>query len=147
MKKNTVDTLIEKQELRCKDRVASHLKSRIEDLQKLWTAYQSGQEDVEDLGNIFEYGLAFDYVPAGTFKDQKLGYFRYQLSWGGPSDEFRFYCDETLTPYRVEYWFFDWFDGAKKPLTGKNLDLLKELFDWFKEGGTVDKVYREARED
>lgn len=130
----------------CKERVTGKLKDRIEDLTKLWEAYQKGEEDVEDLGNIFEYGLSFDYVPKGTFKDQRKGYFRYQLSWGGPSDEFRFYCDETFTPYRIEYWFLDWFDGANKVLTGKNLDLLTDIFDWFKEGGTVEAEYKKAKE-
>lgn len=135
-----------KKQLTCKERVASHLESRFVDLLTLWTAYQSGKEDVEDLGNIFEYGLSFDYVPAGTFHDQKTGYFRYQISWGGPSDEFRFFCDKTFTPYRIEYWFLDWFDGAKKILSGEKLELLKELFNWFKESGTVEKVYHDALE-
>ena len=128
----------------CKERVSPHLKSRIDDLERLWKAYQEGREDCEDLGNIYEYGLCFDYVPKGTFRDQKIGYFRYQLSWGGPSDEFRFYCDETFEPYRIEYWFLDWFDGAKKTLTGNNFELLKEIFDWFKEGGVVDREYRKV---
>ena len=146
-KQAVVDKIINNRETRCKDRVTSHLKSRIDDIRLLWEAYQSGKEEVPSLGTLYEYGLSFDYVPAGTFTDQEQGYFRYQLSWGGPSDEFRFFCDETFTPYRIEYWFLDWFDGAKKILTGKNLDLLKEIFNWFKEGGMVEKAYRDATEN
>ena len=123
------------------------MKGRIEDLSKLWDAYKSGKESVEELGNIFEYGLAFDYVAPGTFNDQKRGYFRYQISWGGPSDEFRFFVDENLIPERIEYWFLDWYDGAKKSLTGKNLDLLLEIFDWFKESGTAEAKMKEALND
>src|SRR4030042_934462 len=99
----------------CKGRINEHLDDRISDLEKLWSAYKEDPEkSLDDLGNFNEYGLSFDYVAPNTFEDQRRGYFRYQLSWGGPSDEFRFYCDETLEPYRIEYWFLDWFDGAKK---------------------------------
>lgn len=130
----------------CRERVVDRLRGRIEDLKVLWKAYCNGDEEVEDLGNIYEYGLSFDYVPVGTFNDQEEGYFRYQLSWGGPSDEFRYFVDYDGEIYRIEYWFLDWFDGAKKVLNGENYSLLNEIFDWFKECGTVDHVYKEAIE-
>jgi len=83
------------------------------------------------LGNLNEYGLGFDYVPPGTFPDQEEGYFRYQLSWGGPSDEFRIYADQInrwqWSIYRIEYWFLDWFDGAHSDLGGDDLEFMKEL--------------------
>jgi len=74
--------------------------SRIRTIRRLWKAYQYGQEDTDE-GNIYEYGLSFDYVGPGTFNGQRRGYWRYQLSWGGPSDEFRFYCDERRQPVRI----------------------------------------------
>jgi len=101
-------------------------------------------EDVPALGNLYEYGLSFDYVEVGTFNGQCEGYFRYQLSWGGPSDEFRFYTGFDKVPYRVEYWFMDWFDGAHRQLSGEDRDLLVELFDWFAECGTVEAEYQRA---
>jgi hypothetical protein len=117
-------------------------------LNTLWKAYCKGEEDVEDLGNIFEYGLAFDYVAPGTFNDQEEGYWRYQISWGGPSDEFRFYSSSPSDgPYRIEYWFLDWFDGASITLKGKELDLLRELWDWFEGAGSTQAEYDKARED
>ena len=61
---------------------------------------------------ISEYGLCFDKVEPNTFQDQKLGYWRWQLSWGGPSDEFRIFVDEDKNIYKIEYWFLDWGDGA-----------------------------------
>ena len=61
---------------------------------------------------ISEYGLCFDKVEPNTFQDQKLGYWRWQLSWGGPSDEFRIFVDEDKNIYKIEYWYLDWFDGA-----------------------------------
>lgn len=141
--------MTEQKQQTCKQRVRAHLKDRYSDLNKLWKAYCKDSEgDVEDLGNIFEYGLAFDYVAPGTFKDQDEGYWRYQLSWGGPSDEFRFYSSSPSDkPYRIEYWFLDWFDGASITLSGKERELLLDLWDWFEQAGSTQAEYDKARED
>jgi len=129
----------------CKDRIDQHLKERIEDLTKLWEMYRENPEaNDEELGNFNEYGLCFDYVAPRTFERQQRGYFRYQLSWGGPSDEFRFFCDENLNPTRIEYWFMDWFDGAKKILEGTKYNLLEEIFNDIKECGTVQHLLEET---
>ena len=68
-------------------------------------------EDLNQYYDFFDYvnqsGLGFDRVEAGTFKDQRAAYWRWQLSWGGPSEEFRLYDNKDL-----EYWYLDWFDGA-----------------------------------
>jgi len=131
----------------CKDKVQGELQDRIQDIKKLWKLYQKDPEaNDEELGNFNEYGLGFDYVAKGTFTDQKRGYFRYQLSWGGPSDEFRFYVDETLDPVEIEYWFLDWFDGASIELQGSNYDLLAEIFNDFKECGTVQAEFDKAQD-
>mgnify|MGYP003646229720 CR=1 FL=1 len=72
---------------------------------------QSEYEDLNNYEDYFDYvnntGLCFDYVKAGTFKDQRAGYWRWQLSYGGPSEEFRLYDNNDL-----EYWYLDWFDSA-----------------------------------
>ena len=60
-----------------------------------------------------EYGLTLDFVPAHTYEDQAEGYLRYQLSTGGPGDEFRYYLTAELGIYRIVYVFLDWGDGAK----------------------------------
>lgn len=120
----------------CKKRVNSELKGRITDLKKLWNLYKENPEAYdEELGNFSEYGLSFDYVSPNTFKDQKQGYFRYQLSWGGPSDEFRFFVNPDLSVYKIDYWFLDWFDGASVELEGQNFVLLEEIFEDFKSCG------------
>jgi len=122
----------------CKERVREHLKGRIEDLDKLWELWKQDPDQYdEELGNFNEYGLCLDYVAPETFKGQHRGYLRYQLSWGGPSDEFRFYLDESLNTTRIEYWFLDWFDGAKIILKGKALELLEKIYQDFKETETV----------
>jgi len=132
----------------CKERVGEHLTSRISDLGKLWKAYREDPDKpVEDLGTFDRYGLSFDYVAPGTFEGQRRGYFRYQLSWGGPSDEFRFFCDENLNPVEIEYWFLDWFDGAPITLSGDDYNLLEEIFKDFKETGTVQHKLDAGREE
>ena len=119
---------------RCKDLVRAHFKSRQADVTALWTAYREDSEkQVEDLGNWTEYGLCFGYVAAGTFNGQRRGYFRYQISCGGPADEFRFFADEAMGLCRVEYWYLDWFDGAKVIVGGKALDLWREIWDDWKD--------------
>ena len=63
--------------------------------------------------------LGFDYVEPGTFTDQLEGYWRWQLSWGGPGDEFRIYVNPDKSVHRIEYWYLDWFDGAHVTLDEK----------------------------
>jgi len=129
----------------CKDKVGPALESRFEDIEKLWNLWKedSGASDPE-CGNFNEYGLSFDYVAPNTFDDQKAGYFCYQISYGGPSEKFRFFTDENFRPYRIEFWYLDWFDGAKRVLTGKKLSLMREIFEYFKDCGTVARVFKEA---
>lgn len=132
----------------CKERVSTELRNRIKDIRKLWKMNcENPEESDENLRNFNEYGLAFDYVPPGTFNKQKRGYFRYQLSCGGPSDEFRLFTNLDFSVYKIEYWFMDWFDGACRVLKGKNYDLLAEIFEIFLDCGTVKYVYRKAMED
>ena len=57
--------------------------------------------------------LSFDYVEPHTFGDQPEGYWRWQFSWGGPSDELRAYVNRDDRIHRLEYWYLDWFDGAQ----------------------------------
>ena len=130
----------------CETRIDGRLNSRLDDLSRLWTAYCDGVESLDDLGSIHEYGLSFDYVAPDTFPDQAEGYFRYQLSWGGPSDEFRFYVNPDYSCHRIEYWFLDWFDGAHRVLADADRALLSELWDWFRESGAANAVHEEAQE-
>ena len=132
--------------MKCAEVVKESLESTMEDINALWKAYCNGEEEVEDLGRFEDYGLSFDFVAPDTFEDQDEGYFRYQLSWGGPSTEFRFYTDATLEPYKVEYWHLDWFDGASLTLYDEDKATLLEIFEMFKECGTVEHVLEEAME-
>jgi len=136
-------------QLTCEERIDAALENEIEVLRDLWEFYcEGGQDDYhpEHESNMWEYGLSFDYVPVGTWEDQTEGYFRYQLSWGGPSDEFRFFVSMDRRPYRIQYHFMDWFDGAKRILHGTDEALLEEIFGWFAEGGGVDAEFEKAIE-
>ena len=127
----------------CGDRIHEHLKSRVSDLRTLFYNDQE-DDDGNDLGNFYEYGLCFDYVAPGTFEGQDQGYWRYQLSWGGPSDEFRFFAGYSGDIYEIEYWFLDWYDGASRTLSGEDYDLLYDIFEDFKDIGVVDSTFEEA---
>jgi len=93
----------------CANLVQERWHSRRDELEKF---------DANGWDMFHEYGLDFSYVEPDTFDNQPKGYHRFQISWGGPSDELRFYTrsesldnEEAITD-KVEYWFLDWFDGA-----------------------------------
>ena len=59
-----------------------------------------------------EFGLSFDYVEPFTFDDQRDGYWRFQISFGGPSEELRAWFDSNDQLRALEFWFLDWGEGA-----------------------------------
>lgn len=125
----------------CEERIDQSLGGTLTDLRRLWKDYQRG----EDEEGIHEYGLSLDYVAPGTFEEQDEGYLRYQLSWGGPSTEFRIYFSPGASrPYRVEYWYLNWFDGASRTMRGEDFEFLTELFDWWNSMGMVDQALEDA---
>jgi len=83
---------------------------------------------------VGQTALSWDYVKPNTFTDQEEGYWRLQLSYGGPSDEFRVftYPDDETKIHKVFYHYMDWFDGAKieVPDIGKNEPIFKALDDF-----------------
>lgn len=103
----------------CADRVRGAFYSRMEDIRELY--YACG-EYVEGLGSINDYGLCIDRVEAGTFEGQRAPYTRYQLSYGGPAEEFRIYDNGE-----VEFWFLDWFDGAHIDVDGEDAVIIRAI--------------------
>ena len=86
--------------------------------------------------DLFEYvnnnALSWDYVEPGTFEDQEDGYYRLQLSWGGPSDEFRIYTTQYADEIDIiEYHYMDWFDGASinVPVNSTSWDVCQMFLD------------------
>ena len=53
-----------------------------------------------------------------------------ELSWGGPADGFKVYCDSDFAEITaVKYYYADWFDYKEKSLTSQELDLIKPLLE------------------
>lgn len=113
----------------CKERVQENWDLIRKDLKELIDAED---HETEDLGKLEDYGLCINLVEAGTFKDRREDYIRYQLSWGGPGDELRFYKNGD-----IEYWFLDWFDGARIDITDDSI--ARWLKDWVEELGFWEK--------
>jgi len=144
------------QEKKCSEKVREQYQGRLDDFlkaQKYFNIEKSKRpqnDDFESYEDFFDYvnqyGLCFDFVSAGTFTDQKSGYWRFQMSFGGPSDEFRIYTDYEKNIHYIEYWFLDWFDGASKTIgsTHEHYETVQMLWSQFKDSGTVDYLFQEA---
>ena len=123
------------QEPRCADIVHAQWVSRLNDLEKLYAIAVEECEVDNDEHWLDHYGLCFHYVEAGTFEGQHEGYYRYQLSCGGPSQEIRYFVsrDENgqlwHTPYRIEFWHMDWGDGACVDITDN--DTASNVYTYF----------------
>lgn len=81
--------------------------------------------DVENIGRLEEYGLCIDRVEADTF-GQHPAYWRYQISWGGPAEEFRYYDRDGGG---VEFWFLDWGDGAGMKVKDEDAKIIKRIIE------------------
>ena len=109
----------------CKDKVEPALQDIIQDwteAQKYYDIdeekrYSPKDESLSDYEDFFDYvnnyGLCFDYVSPNTFDNQDVGYYRYQVCYGGPTQEFRIYTDYNKNIDRIEFWYLDWFDGSE----------------------------------
>jgi hypothetical protein len=141
----SAEFIIMEDQKKCKGLVRKSYRNRMDEITKLWNLYKKDCEASDpDLGTWNEYGLCFDYVAKGTFTDQRRGYFRYQISWGGPSEELRIYADESLDIDRIEFWYLDWFDGAKVNVTGKPLEVWQEIWEDFKGMDLLEMKMKEA---
>lgn len=93
-------------------------------------AFQNDDLTNEEGYTLREYGLDFSFVEPDTFDDQPIGYWRYQISWGGPADEIQYHLDkDRARGFKVEYWYLDWFDGASIHLKGEDKELAMWVFD------------------
>ena len=90
----------------------------------------------EEVGSFYEYGLSFDFVEADEDTD---GYYRFQICWGGPSSEIRFFPDG-----QIEAVYMDWFVGVGFNVT--TWEAFNWLENWFKECGSIDFEDKRADE-
>ena len=110
----------------CEERIDAALENERKIFRTYMTDHEVYEDGNDDLPPFHEYGLHFDYVWAGTFDDLEVGYYRSQISCGGPSSEIRFHRDGS-----IEYRFHDWFDGAGRIVTNEDWAqwLLESLLD------------------
>ena len=120
-------------------RVADDMKQYMEDPNDEDIVFE-GSDSLE-MSPLTEYGLSFDYCGPDE-EEEEAGdwsgeYFRFQISWGGPSSEIRFYSNG-----RIEYVFMDWFDGATRDITNE------EWASWLGDFLCVDDYhFSEARDN
>ena len=114
----------------CETRIEAALANERDTFRTYMHDPKVNEEGNDELPAFHQYGLSFDFVDAGTFDDQETGFYRYQLSWGGPSDELRFHRDGS-----VEYRFHDWFDGAGRMVTSE--DWAQRLAEFFRDCGMI----------
>ena len=148
----------------CKEKVVEHWQRRRADLKEFrdagpdtdYTNSEGGipafMKDAMHLwGELYEYALCFDYVEQ---VGKNPGYWRYQMSTGGPQEEeIRYYANKAadiLAQPRelrrwmdgypcVEFWLQEqrglWYDGAGIELTGDDLELVLWVFEMHHEEG------------
>jgi len=93
---------------------------------------------------LCNYGLSIEYVLPDYEAGVRKGFLRWLISWGGPSDEWRFYfVPGENEPYKIEYIFADWYDSAKTVCTKGRVTNL--LWDWLNEIGTPMFEYEKAK--
>lgn len=112
----------------------SHFQSRSEDLSSILERMESSAPEVSEQAyeELFQYGLSLDYVPPFTFDGQLAGYWRWQISWGGPSDEFRIYVDDDSNIREIIYVFQDWYQHTEQSVWHRD-DILQAV-DMIMEG-------------
>jgi len=105
--------------------------------------HDKGAGDYLEYESLYDYvnqtALSFDFVEGNSFSiklnkskavHSKAGYYRLQLSWGGPSTEFRVYTDKDLNISYIEYWYLDWYDGASIIVTDSIvIDLIRQFLE------------------
>ena len=109
-------------------------------------AAHNSHDDLKHFDDYYDYvnqlGLSFDYVPANLSTFPACGYWRWQLSYGGPSDEFRVFTDIYKNIDRVEYAYLDWFDAASHEIRDIPA-ALRDALEWFLEFSSYDQEGRE----
>ena len=111
-------------DMTCEERIDAALYSRAEDFIEI--------RNMADWDSLHEYGLALDKVKPDLLKmtqEERQAYegdyIRYQISWGGPSEEIRFY------DHKIEFVLMDWWDFAKRDISDARW--AQWLNDYFKE--------------
>jgi len=120
-------TKTNKKQKTCAELISARCYDRKEQFENAFLFFKDNDEtkkhsEFSEYESLMDYAnqnsLDFSYVEPNTFEKQSKGYWRWQLSWGGPSDEFRYYhFDHDKKKIKsMEYSYMDWFDGATVPV-------------------------------
>ena len=99
----------------------------LDDLEQLESDINEALEE-----RFSNYALCFDYV-----SDVKSPYWRYQIAWGGPAYEVRFYHDHS-----IEFVYLDWFVGVGFDVTKS--EVFQELKSRLDDLGLFESAREEA---
>ena len=107
----------------CEDRIDGELEHEISNIEYMLNQKGNVLKDKEGnkYDNLSEW---LSYYSVSYEEDPHYRAKRLALSFGGPSDGFRFFEDG-----KIEYYFRLWYDAAKRDLCGKNYEIAKELYD------------------
>jgi len=120
---------------KCDDLIDARLEGRLECLKigqmtlgEAWDAAESlgidtDGKDIHDLQSDL-----IDSELEAVLSVEKKTLISVLLSWGGPSDGFDFTFDSDGELDSCEYWYKDWFDGARRDVP---LELAQQLVDLY----------------
>ena len=137
----------------CEDRIHRAFSNTMRDLSEM---------DLCDIEQLTNYALSFDYVRRGEIGNP-VPCFRWQMSWGGPQDEFLFpfhrqvlfvghwTSDDDGLRYnpngtqKCQYWFRDWGDSAHVNLCKDHLDILRKVINTYGYHGYVIEEFKKEK--
>lgn len=132
-------------ERNCKQKWAESKISRVRDIRAIWNYERKHGDEHPERGSLNNYGLSLDWIEP---TEKRPGYFCWLISWGGPSSEFRFYTSgPDYMPHRVTYAYLDWGDGYERDLTGRDLELMREIYQDWLDCETPQHLYKNAVEE
>lgn len=101
----------------CENRIGNALKGRLAEIRAAMEDENKREEFEESILGI-----------------TKRLIYKVELSWGGHADGFLITVDaDNREIESIEYYFQDWFDGAKRELTGEMFEAVAEMFGYLTE--------------
>jgi len=123
----------------CEERIVAHLAGRLEDMAAYVAVGENGgtkaQRDAIDIEGKGEEAReqaleGWSEYPLCVEVKKLL---RVDLSTGGPADRFEVTLDDDGQPECIQYVFQDWFDGARRSLSGDEFDAAWAFLSYFAE--------------
>jgi len=130
-------------EATCEERIAANLAGRLEDFAAYVAVGQDGgtkkQRDAIDIEGKGEEARenaleGWSEYPLGVEVKKVL---RVDLSTGGPADWFEVILDTDGQPETIMYVFQDWFDGARRSLSGDEFAAAWAFLSYFSDAEVV----------